>query len=63
MSKFDYDASKLLVQEGYPFHALIMGAMRQADSDNMERLTRAFPYVAIELQERYNAPGGRLEGE
>ena len=43
------------------FYAIMQGAMRLADSDNLEKLKVAFPDVWTELQERYNAPGGRLE--
>lgn len=43
-----------------PFYALIMAAMRKADSYNAEKLRYVFPEVWVELQERYNAPGGFL---
>lgn len=63
MSWFDYEASKRIAVEDYPFYALIMAAMRQADTFNSATLRRAFPLVWEELDERYNAPGGLLEGE
>jgi len=40
-----------------------MGAMRAADTDNLELLGEAFPEVLSELTKRYNAPGGYLPGE
>jgi hypothetical protein len=40
-----------------------MAAMRKADSDNLELLKAAFPAVWEELQQRYNAPGGMIEGD
>ena len=61
MSLFDYNASKALAD--YPFYALIMAAMRQADTVNSLKLLRAFPQVHAELATRYDAPGGFLPGE
>ena len=63
MSLYDYRKSLELSAEDPPFYALIMAAMRQADSDNMDKLTIVFPHVRRELQARYDAPGGRLEGD
>jgi len=37
-----------------------MAAMRQADTDNATLLKAAWPHVWIELQARYDAPGGFL---
>lgn len=45
------------------FYALIMAAMRKADSVNIYKLARAWPEVYKEFKERYNAPGGKLEGD
>ncbi|MBA7539995.1 hypothetical protein ES705_32284 [subsurface metagenome] len=56
MSLEDYRASMRLSDE--PFYALIMAAMRRADTDNAEKLKAAWPRVWEELQQRYNAPGG-----
>ena len=63
MSLFDYNASKVIALADYPFYALIMAAMRQADTVNSVKLLRAFPQVHAELAIRYNAPGGYLPGE
>lgn len=63
MSRFDYEVSKKIAAEDYPFYSLIMAAMRQADTHNMRLLTAAFPAVAEELRERYNSPGGFLPGD
>ncbi len=63
MSHYDYEASWRIAADGWPFYALVMAAIRQADSDNLARLTWAFPAVAAELRARYNAPGGLLPGE
>lgn len=40
-----------------------MAAMRKADSQNAAILHGAYPQLWAEMQRRYNAPGGRLEGE
>ncbi len=63
MSYYDYIQSQEITAKGYYFYALIMAAMRQADSDNIEKLKFVFPEVHAELKERYNAPGGLLPGE
>lgn len=63
MSLHEYDESKHVGAKDYPFYALIMAAMRQADISNLYKLRRLFPSTWIELQDRYNAPGGILPGE
>lgn len=61
MSRFDYQASTELV--GVPFYALIMAAMRDADTSNTAKLRAAWPETWDELYARYHAPGGLLPGE
>lgn len=63
MSLYDYKVSKEISAKDYPFYALIMAAIRQADSDNVLLLESVFPEVYNELKERYYAPGGLLQGE
>lgn len=64
LSHFDYESSKQILLKGDPpFHALIMAAMRKADTENSAALQRAFPTVWHELQQRYDAPGGLLPAE
>jgi hypothetical protein len=63
MSYYDYKVGREISAKDYPFYALIQAAMRQADTFNLEALKFAFPETFKELQERYNAPGGKLEGE
>ena len=63
MSLFDYRQSQDLSEGDTQFAALIMAAMRKADTDNFATLQLAFPEIAHELQVRYNAPGGLLESE
>lgn len=63
MSLHEYEASKRIALKDYPFYGIIMAAMRQADTDNLAALQRAFPEVWTELQRRYNAPMGMLPGE
>lgn len=46
-----------------PFDAIVMAAMRRADSENLEKLKRAFPEVWFEFRERYNGPGGLTREE
>lgn len=63
MSHFAYEASKQIVIKYDSFSACIMGAMRKADSSNLSLLQSVFPDIWAELCERYDAPGGLLEGE
>ena len=63
MSHYDYEISKLIAAQDYPFYALIMAAMRKADSGNAELLRMAFPDTFHELKLRYNLPGGVLPEE
>lgn len=60
MSFHDYEYSRLLHHNDAPFYALVMAAMRRADTENLEKLKSLFPDTWEELQARYNAPGGRL---
>ena len=63
MSYHSYVVGRELLMTDPPFSALIMAAMRKADTDNSIKLAFAFPEIWQELQARYNAPGGYLEGE
>jgi hypothetical protein len=63
MSLYDYRVSQQLELEDVPFFALIMAAMRRADTDNTERLRHAWPEVWAELAARYHAPGGVIPGD
>lgn len=60
MSLYDYEVSKQIGAMNVPFYGLIMAAMRQADTDNLNALRAFWPAVWDELQARYNAPGGAL---
>ena len=63
MSLYDYRESQEIDAKDFGFYALIMAAMRKADTDNTFLLRSAFPKTFEELQARYNAPGGLLPGE
>jgi hypothetical protein len=63
MSLHEYRYSQLEAIRNAPFYALIMAAMRGADTFNAVRLRAAFPSVWEELQERYNAPCGFIKGD
>ena len=60
MSLYDYEMSRNIEMQEYPFYGLIMAAMRQADNGNVEKLKAAFPDVWEELYGRYRSPGGVL---
>lgn len=63
MSLYDYMKSKEIAAKDYPFYAILMAAMRQADSINTAKLKGVWPEVWKELQDRYNAPHGILYTE
>ncbi len=58
MSLYDYHYSQKLALEDPPLDALIMAAIRKADSTNMARLEAGFPELVTEMRARYNAPLG-----
>ncbi|QEA10854.1 hypothetical protein [Mycobacterium phage Weirdo19] len=60
MSMFDYRVSRELAATDPPFYALIMAAMRKADTQNAARLRAVFPEVWAEFEARYHAVGGVL---
>ena len=60
MSLYDYQKSLKIAGANYSFYAIVMAAIRQADSDNLELLKQAFPETFSELYTRYHSPGGRL---
>jgi hypothetical protein len=60
MSRYDYAASEKLAATSPSFEALVMAALRRADSTNAATLRAAFPYLCAEAQARYDAPGGIL---
>lgn len=63
MSRYNYEQGKKIACYEFPFYALIQAAMRQADSDNIEKLKKAFPEMWKELHDRYNSPGGFLDSD
>lgn len=63
VSLYDYKMSQVIEGDGHPFYALVMAAMRQADTFNLEKLGALFPETLAELRERYNAPGGVIASD
>ena len=63
MTHYDYERSKQIVMHDEPFYALIMAAMRRADTYNLANLRDCWPHVWDELNARYNSPGGLLPGD
>ena len=64
MSRREYQMSqRIAAAAGGEFYAVIMAAMRLADTGNLVKLREAFPEIWIELDERYNAPAGILPGD
>lgn len=63
MSLYDYKMSQQIAAHDFPFYALIMAAMRQADTNNQLKLQLQWPGLWDELKQRYNAPGGYIDGD
>jgi len=61
--KHEFERALALWKADEPFYGLIMAAMLRADTENMEKLRAAFPDVHEELDKRYWAPGGIIEGD
>lgn len=60
MSLYDSQVSREIVASDPPFAALVMAAMRKADSINAAKIRSVFPVIRAELEARYEAPGGVL---
>jgi hypothetical protein len=63
MSRHAYMVSREILTSDPPFSAIVMAAMRKADSVNAEKLRQAFPDLWVELNTRYWSPGGLMPGE
>ena len=63
MSYYDYKNGLEISSKDYPFYALIQAAMRQADTDNLDKLRMAWPDVWQELHARYCALDGKLPSD
>jgi len=48
VSLYDYEAARLIEVDGHPFYALIMAAMRQADTGNLA-LLRGLPDRSVDM--------------
>ncbi len=58
MAYIDYQQSLDIEMSDAYFRAIIMAAIRQADTDNLCKLALDFPDIARELCIRREAPGG-----
>lgn len=63
MSLHSYMIGRQIVAADPPFSAIIMAAMRKADTDNSIKLAFAFPDLWEEVQHRYWSAGALLPGE
>lgn len=63
MSLYNYKKSQEIAREDPLFAALIMSAMRKADSRSIIKLGVAFPRIFSEFQARNRAPLGMLDGD
>ena len=63
MSLHSFNVSIEIMRDDPPFYALIMAAMRKADTQNIAKLRSVFPEIWSELDERYWTPGGLIASE
>jgi hypothetical protein len=63
VSLYDYNTSRTIGRANPSSAALIMAALRKADTDNAALLRRTFPDICAEAQARYDAPGGILPSD
>jgi len=63
MTLYDYRISRELGKRDPPFAALIMAALRKADTENAAKLRSAWPAVCDETQARLRSPGGVLASD
>ncbi len=61
ISLYEYEQSKKIAAQGYPFYALMGALMRAADTRNTELLRQCWPDIWESMQRRYNAPLGVVE--
>jgi len=61
ISLFEYEQSQQISAQGYQFYALLGALMRDADTDNTEKLKTAWPEFWESMKRRYNAPVGVVE--
>lgn len=57
MSVIDYKESLKMAANDYSFTAIIMAAMRKADTQNISKLRIMYPEIWEELLTLYNTPG------
>jgi hypothetical protein len=57
-----YEESRRLAADS-DFYPLLLAAMRCADTGNVDKLRQVFPEVWEELRDRYQPPGGVIEGD
>ena len=60
---YEYEMSKRISAEGYPFYAILSALIRQADDHNLAALRMAFPDVVAMFEERYHNAGGLSNDE
>ena len=61
LSLCEYEQSKHISAQCYPFYALLAALMRDADTDNTAKLKAAWPELWESMRRRYNAPVGVVE--
>jgi hypothetical protein len=63
VSRHEYETGIALDKADTPFYGLVMAGMLRADTYNLRKLVAAFPETYAELDKRYWAPGGVIEGD
>jgi hypothetical protein len=61
LNQYEYRKSLEISAYGYPFYALLAALMRDADTDNLEKLRSAFPGIYESLVRWTKTPGAYLD--
>ena len=59
----DRSVARQIVINGHSFNGLLAALVRRADTMNLLHIRNQWPTFVEQFIERYNAPGGKLEGE
>ena len=58
LSLYEYEQSQKIEMRRYQFYALLAALIRQADTDNTEKIKATWPDIYESFLTRYNAPMG-----
>ena len=60
---WDFEDARQIVIRGHSFYGVLGALVRKADTANLHHIQNGWPTFCDQFVQRYNAPGGRLEGD